>query len=199
MHDISNFPLFIVGTYRNDEVDDYHSLNKFKNEYAVNDIYLDLFDKIRMSEFVSKLIYESKENISELSDFITQKSKGNPFFAIEILKQLINEKALLYENRKWNVKNEVLSKIDISIQVVDILLKRISLLDDKAKSVLSYAAVIGRKFEIELLFYLFKKSQTAISEKGVVEIVDKAIQLQLLEEDLQDKGKIFCQAGFKDR
>ncbi len=64
-------------------------------------------------------------------------------------------------------------------------MKRISLLSDKESRVLSFAAVIGRKFDVEVLFRLLDYEASEI-----IGIVDRAIHLQLLEEDLQENGKI---------
>ncbi|MCK4778203.1 MAG: hypothetical protein KAS39_07460, partial [Actinomycetia bacterium] len=83
------------------------------------------------------------------------------------------------------MNDTILEKMDISSSVIDILLQRISQLDKRDISILSYAAIIGKKFNIELLFEL-----SDIKRKDIVQIVDRAIELQLLEEDFHEKGTI---------
>jgi len=196
--DINKFPIFIVGSYRDNEVKENHGLIKFKgflneNNNPLNEITLNFFDNIKMNEFVAKLLYEDEEKTREMSLFIGQKSKGNPFFAIEILKQLIEEKVIYNENNQWNLNIEQLNKIQISDTIVDIVLKRIQLLEEKEIIVLSYAAIIGRKFGFDLLF---KLCENIFSKEGneyissIIQIIDKAINLQLLEYDLLEREKI---------
>ena len=56
--------------------------------------------------------------------------------------------------------------IEISDSIIDLLLKRITRLNENEIKVLSCAAVIGRKFEIDLLFQLLKKIE--INDDGGV-------------------------------
>ena len=187
---ISGFPLLIIGTYRNNEVNKAHELKKYieiskENELPLHEIHIDLFDKKKMNQFISHLLHENEENTTEISDFILQKSKGNPFFATEVLKQLINENALFYKDSNWNINHKILDKMEISSSILEIVLKRISLLNKKEINILSYAAVIGRRFDIKLLFKL-----TEFKKQEIIEIIDKSIKLQLLKEDLQEKGKM---------
>lgn len=190
VQDVSKVPLLIIGTYRDNEVIDEHGIiklieNSKKNNYPVKEINIDYFNKDRMSEFVSNILHEKGGIVEQISGFILGKSKGNPFFATEILMQLVVEEAIFRDKNKWNIDHNILNKMEISSQVVNIVLKRISLLNEKEIDVLSLGAVIGRKFYIDLLFKVCN-----YDKKDIVEVVDKAISLQLLEEDLQEKGKI---------
>ena len=195
-NDASGYPILIIGTYRDNEVTCEHSLSLFKknaikNEYSIIEISIDYFDNKRMNQFISNILFDIEENTKKISDFILQKSRGNPFFTLEILKQMINEKAILCKDNRWQINQEILDKMEVFTNIVDILLKRISLLDEKEFSVLSYASVIGRKFDIELLFELGKNfNLSKNANKEIIEIVERAKELQLLEEDLQVKGRI---------
>ncbi len=188
---IAHAHVLIMGTYRDNEVGDLHPLGVFKRQiteggYKLQEIHVDLFDAERQSEFVARLLFAPVEEVREISDFIHRKSKGNPFFTIEIIKQIINDEALVRKQNRWALVSEVLEKTEIAGSIIDIIIKRISLLDRLDVEVLSYAAVIGRKFTIELLFALVSR----IPRESIVAIVDRSIDLQLLERDLQEKGKI---------
>lgn len=190
-NEISTHPILIVGTYRDNEVIDGHVLNTFIvngriNKYPILQMNLKTFDSIRMKKFISGLLFDSEKNTEEISKFILQKSKGNPFFATEILKQLINENAITRADGRWDINHSKLDAVEISSTVIDILLKKISTLNEREINVLSHAAIIGRNFDIEFLFNLIE-----LDKDEVVKIVDRAIELQLLEQDLQERGKIF--------
>ncbi len=188
--EMGKYPLLIVGTYRNDEVNYEHRVSVYRKEVLESkrlftEIYLETFNKTMNDSFVSSLLYAKEENIDEISGIIYQKSKGNPFFTIEILKQFVDEKVIYYKEKGWVIDQEILDKTKIAPTILDVVMKRISLLSDKESRVLSFAAVIGRKFDVEVLFRLLDYEASEI-----IGIVDRAIHLQLLEEDLQENGKI---------
>ncbi len=189
--ELHRYPLFILGTYRNDEINKEHRLNEFKSraergQYGFREIYLEPFSSGMVYEFVKSLLYSKEEDITAVTEMIYQKSKGNPFFAKEILKQFVAEKVIYYEKQAWQTNKEKLNTAEIAPTIVDIVMKRISWLAEEEVKVLSYAAVIGRKFDVEILFRLLD-----VKAGEIIHIVDRAIKLQLLEEDPQDRRKLF--------
>jgi transcriptional regulator with GAF, ATPase, and Fis domain/tRNA A-37 threonylcarbamoyl transferase component Bud32 len=189
-HELSRYPLFVIGTYRNDEIESGHRVNVFKQEaenkqYPYSEMYLDAFDRDMVDTFVGLLLNTKNENIENITEVIYQKSKGNPFFALEILKQFVDDKVVYLKEDVWEIDKEKLAHIEIASTIVDIVMKRISWLSEEEVKVLSYAAVIGRKFDIAILFRLLEYEAAKI-----ISIVDRAIQLQFLEEDPQEKGKV---------
>ena len=190
--EISNYPLMIIGTYRDNEISDDSTLISFrdacmKNQIPLHEISINYFDKLRMDKFISSLLFDREENIIDISEYILQKSRGNPFFAIEILKYMVSEKAIIQYKDKWNIEKDVLDNMEIFTSIVDILLKRISLLEKREINILSYASVIGRKFDFELLLEL----HTERSKKEIIRVIEKAIELQLLEEDNNVNSRLF--------
>ncbi|MCX7920853.1 MAG: diguanylate cyclase [Clostridia bacterium] len=190
LYQISKYPVLLIGTYRDDEVTDGHILQQFirvekDSGKPLHQIMLKAFDDERMRNFISNLLYDKGENIKEISEFILKKSKGNPFFSIEILKQLVNESAILHKEGVWQINKEAFGKTEIPSNMIDMLMKRIAELEDNEKEVLIHAAVIGKKFDIELLFNLVE-----LSEEEVVAAVDRAIGVQLLEQDSAEMRKI---------
>lgn len=187
---ISKYPVIIIGTCRNNEITKEHSLHGFitnleQTDIVFKQINLLPFDKEQMVNFVSDILCDNGGYISEISDFILTKSKGNPFFSLEILKQLVTEKALICTEGKWNVDTYTLSKVEIPNTIIDILVKRISVLDDNHILVLSHAAAIGKKFDLEFLFALVD-----LDVKEIVRFIDNSIELKFLEQDVNEKGKI---------
>jgi len=198
--EIKEFPILVLGAYRDDEVTEEHSLIKLKNEardkgYSLQEINIGLFDHVRLNRLIAELLLEDEERTYDLSLYILNKSRGNPFFSIEIARQLVDEKALFYkeEERRWRVDWEKVEKVTISPNIVDIVLRRIETLEEDQLNLLSYAAVIGREFEVALLFRL-----TDLAKERVVVLVDEAISLQLIERSLE-RGKIlFVHDRIKD-
>ncbi len=211
LHEISrnpaDLPLFLVSAYRDNEVKGGHYVNRIKaisSQYSntIKEIELDAFDENRMESFLANTLNIPLQETHDVLDFMLQKSRGNPFFTLEIIKQLEHEKALYFKDGKWHLQSTVLKKLEIPSTIVEILLKRIVRLEGKEKLVLSYASIIDKKFNINLLFELGREklgsdlkkyigTHNSNVQNEIVAIVDKAIKLQLLEEDLTEPGKLF--------
>ncbi|MCK4798517.1 MAG: AAA family ATPase, partial [Spirochaetes bacterium] len=92
---ISKSNLLIVGTYRDNEVDEKHSLTRIikeakeQNEYTLEDIQLKKFDHNRLNKMIAGVLGEKEEYANKLSEYVLKKSGGNPFFAITILRELV--------------------------------------------------------------------------------------------------------------
>ncbi|MFH1767872.1 MAG: protein kinase [Candidatus Omnitrophota bacterium] len=195
---IQNASFFIIGTYRDNEVGPEHGLRKLiqsieENNFPLTEMQLDLFDLERINDMVASLIHEAKERIETLSKYIHAQSKGNPFFTIEVVRQLVDECILSYKDDHWQIDKEKLNTISIPSTIVDIVLRRIELLDDEKKEMLSYAAVIGREFDMDILYLLSQKPK-----EKIVDVIDEAIHLQLLERDPKRKKIIFIHDRIKE-
>jgi len=198
MKEISGYPLFIIATYRSNEIQNNCRLREFIDssynlDRALNAIQLDTLRKHETEQFISELLIDDTSIISQITEIIHQKSNGNPFFSLEILKQLVDEKALYYENSKWNIDYGILCQIKISKSIIDVILDRVSQLNVEEKIILSYAAVIGKTFDVKFLYELddrinifgtLKYKDKFLSSKiDIDRSINKALSLNLLEEN----------------
>ncbi len=188
---VARSPILIIGIYRNNEIRDGHGLQRFirhmgNNERLLTEISMELFNYTTMNAFISSLLYENEKNVTMITDFMLQKSRGNPFFAIEIIKHLVDEKALYYENSRWNINDSILRRTVIPVTILEILIHRISFLGKDEATLLSYAAVIGKSFEARLLFTLLNE----FSKDELVKIIDNCIESKLIEVDPEEKSRL---------
>ncbi|MFH1767989.1 MAG: AAA family ATPase, partial [Candidatus Omnitrophota bacterium] len=188
---ISQKPLFIIGTYRDNEVNPSSNLIKIirtanESNFPLNEIFLGLFNLESTEEMIACLLFEDKNYLRPLSEYIYNQSKGNPYFTIEVVRQLVDEKVLSYEDYRWRFDEGKLRTVSIPATLVDTVLRRIKLLDQNKLELFSYAAVIGREFDMELLYLLSNRPQ-----EDIVDAVDEAIFLQLLERDPKMNKIIF--------
>ena len=78
--------------------------------------------------------------------------------------------------------------MELSSTIVDALLKRIALLNKSETEMLSYAALIGKKFSIDFFFSILEDYE----KEKVVKIIDKAIDEAIIEMDEKGiKGEAF--------
>ena len=181
--EIKNHPFLLVGTFRGNEVSETHGLARLKNEaaqksYALHEIDLKPFDHERLKKFTAELLLEDEARVEDLTRYVLNKSKGNPFFAIELIRQLVDEKALVYQEgtRFWQINWDQVNRISVPVTIVDLVLRRIETLDKDLLILLSCAAFIGREFELDLLFLVMDFNQ----EKATA-LLDEAVVLQLIE------------------
>ncbi|MBU0682918.1 MAG: protein kinase, partial [Candidatus Omnitrophica bacterium] len=195
---IRNKPVLILGTYRDNEVKEGDGLDELlkssgERTLPVEEIALKNFDLPKLNYFVSKLLLEEENRMYDLSRYIHGKSKGNPFFSIEILRQLVEEKALANKGGKWSMDLKKLAMIAVPKTVVEVLLKRIELISEDQIDLLSTAAVMGRKFKMELLYTLMEKPM-----EEIITLVDEAVELQLLEKSTWRGEILFVHDRIKD-
>src|SRR5262249_50224715 len=76
---------------------------------------------------------------------ILARSEGNPFFLEEIVRRLIDEEAIRFEDGRWRARAG-LADVDVPDDVQAVILARIDLLEPSERRTLRQAAVIGRTF-----------------------------------------------------
>ena len=109
-------------------------------------------------------------SVGALSQTITERAAGNPFFAEEIVHELA-ERGVLHGNRGIYVSTADVAEVSVPATLQATIAARIDRLDPKAKHTLSAAAVIGSRFSANLLETL---GVEAIFEDLVVaELIDQ--------------------------
>jgi class 3 adenylate cyclase/tetratricopeptide (TPR) repeat protein len=96
------------------------------------------------AELVSRLLAVD-EVPADARQRILERSEGNPFFLEEIVRRLIDEGLLVYEDGRW-LTREAIADIEIPDTVQGVILSRIDLLSTAERRTLQLASVIGRAF-----------------------------------------------------
>ncbi|MBN1898119.1 MAG: diguanylate cyclase [Spirochaetes bacterium] len=193
---IADSKVLILGTFRSNEVGENHSLNRIRVKsgvYPVEEIKLEAFTYDRLNKMVAGLLGERESIAHELTRYIIEKSGGNPFFVINIIRQLVEEKGLVWKKGYWAADWNKIKHMPVSASMIDIILKRIEDLTEKQSEILYLGSVIGREFKIELLYPLVD-----MEKEEVVRLVDEAINMQLIQESLERGKKIFVHDKIRD-
>lgn len=83
---------------------------------------------------------------AKLGEMIAQRAEGNPFYVEELIKMLIDEKAILPGPDEWIVQPERLAAIRIPSTLTGILQARLDSLPAPERALLQRASVVGRVF-----------------------------------------------------
>ncbi len=188
---INKTNLIIIGTYRSNEVNKEHTLTRIikeakeQNKYPLEDILLQKVDHIRLNKMIAGILGEKEEYAYQLTDYVLKKSGGNPFFAITILRELVEQKTLTWKDGRWQEDWDKINKVQILGNIVDMVLLRIKDMPDDIDRLLRVCAVIGKAFEMNILYELMDEK-----EEIIVEWIDDAINRQLLEQSITEKSMV---------
>ncbi|MCK4799260.1 MAG: tetratricopeptide repeat protein, partial [Spirochaetes bacterium] len=114
-----------------------------------------------------------------------KKSAGNPFFAITILRELVEQKTLVWKDGKWIEDWDKINRVKILGNIVDMVLLRIKDIPNDIDKLLRIGAAIGKEFDIEMLYELMDEK-----EEIIVSWIDEAENRQLIERSFNKKGKL---------
>ena len=109
-------------------------------------------------------------SVGGLAETIAARAAGNPFFAEEIVRELA-ERGVLRGERGAYVSTADVAEVSVPATLQATIAARIDRLDQKAKRTLSAAAVIGSRFDLDLLTVL-----------GVEPVVDDLVAAQLIDQ-----------------
>ncbi|MEG4199716.1 AAA family ATPase [Microcoleus sp. Pol12A5] len=150
--------LFIIGAYRDNEVNPAHPLMLTlseiqKNPAAINTITLTPLSQSQINQLVADTLKITENLALPLSQLVSQKTKGNPFFATQFLKAL-HEENLIQFNLELGCWQCDLSKINqqaLTDDVVEFMALQLEKLPLVTQNILKLAACIGNQFDLATL------------------------------------------------
>jgi ABC-type oligopeptide transport system substrate-binding subunit/DNA-binding SARP family transcriptional activator len=163
---LSGIPMWIVGTYRPEEVQLNHPLVRLRQglgrDRLVDRLSLDSLSAEIVREIACSLVGE--EAGAAFGDFLYHESEGNPFILIEVVSDL-QEQGLLRggEDDRW-VWEGPPAAMTLPDGVQDVVLQRVGRLSEPAQRLLTLAAVIGQQFDAPLLQAAAGRDTDAVDE-----------------------------------
>eukprot|EP01119_Soliformovum_irregulare_P008218 TRINITY_DN2133_c0_g1_i3.p1 TRINITY_DN2133_c0_g1~~TRINITY_DN2133_c0_g1_i3.p1 ORF type:complete len:2469 (-),score=586.53 TRINITY_DN2133_c0_g1_i3:60-7466(-) len=174
--------MLIITAYRDDEVDTAHPLWDAVAAIEAAGVTVKNFklEQLRLGHITQMLVdslHCSTDKVASLASLIYSKTKGNPFFTIQMLESMYKEKMISYSvptdierpgEWKWDMK-ELHSKYRLD-DVVEFVKEKIMKLPLVNQNLLSLAACIGDTFQLETL--------SIVSEKPMLEVLPIMLELQ---------------------
>ena len=150
--------LFLIGAYRDNEVDRSHHLTIFFEKLQMETRPFDIvvlgpLNLEHLTQLIADTLKSEKEAVTPLAKLVFQKTNGNPFFVNQFLSTLYNERLLVFDTdeRRWKWEMSKIRSLDITDNVVDLLINRLQRLSLETQHVLRLAACIGNRFDIGTL------------------------------------------------
>lgn len=165
---------FLIGAYRDNEVDEAHPLILVLNEIReggvdIAEITLEPLPLEDIERFVTDALFCSPTLARPLAELLQEKTGGNPFFLNEFFKALYAEKLLHFDpqQQEWQWDVPQIRTREITANVVELLAQKIQKLSIATGQMIQFAACIGNEFDLYTL--------TGITPDSTLEI---AIALQ---------------------
>ncbi|KAB8334525.1 AAA family ATPase [Scytonema tolypothrichoides VB-61278] len=208
--------LLMIGAYRDNEVSPTHPLMLTLKEIqqkgaVVNNIVLQPLLLTHVNQLISDTFRSDTLKTISLAELVFKKTQGNPFFLTQLLKSLYNEKLLFFNftpliprqvlqvgtaprcgdwhgtQGGWQWDIQLLKDIDITDNVVELMINQIHKLSLNTQNILKLAACIGDKFTLDVLGIVNQKSlpETATDlweslQKGLVLPLDQSYKIPLV-------------------
>jgi len=106
-------------------------------------------DESKSDALIANLLNISKSHHAIIGK-ITRRTGGNPFFIEEVLRSLIDQRAIILSNKNFQVTKKI-GDVAIPNSVNDVLMARIDSLKSESRELIKIASVIGRNFFFRIL------------------------------------------------
>ena len=184
--------LFLIGAYRDNEVNPTHplglTLERLRKQGAVlQEIILSPLTLEPLSQLIAETLHRNVDTVGSLAELVLRKTEGNPFFVSEFLRLLYSENLLTFDAKQlswqWNLAD--IEAQNITDNVVELLLTTLKKLPEETQQLLCLAAGVRAEFNLETLAIVCEKSPKAIFQDLLAAIQAGLIQpLSKLNEDL---------------
>ncbi len=163
--------LFIIGSYRDNEINEGHPLKLTFEEIQlikpIDQIHLNPLDQQSVNQMIADTLQSNLEETKPLTSIIFKKTAGNPFYVNELLKTIHNNKSIFfnYETKKWHWSIDKIAALNISGNVVELMTSRLKEFAPDCLRILKLAACIGNSFDLRTLSLVTGLSAKEISSK----------------------------------
>lgn len=154
---------FLIGAYRSNAVDDSHPLNlilgEVQKERFIENLSLSPLSEEAVNQITTDALHCNETEAASLSRILFAKAAGNPFFTIELLKNL-NDRGIIRfnpETGKWTWDVDKANQVEKSDNVVDFLVAGLSRLKSTTQQVLQLASCIGAVFDLKTLAIIHER------------------------------------------
>ncbi|WDD36224.1 AAA family ATPase (plasmid) [Nostoc sp. UHCC 0926] len=184
--------LFLIGAYRDNEVNPTHllalMLERLRKKGAVlQEMILTPLTLKPLSQLIAETLYRNADIVCPLAELVLRKTEGNPFFVNEFLEMLYSENLLSFDAQhlswQWNIAQ--IQAQDITDNVVELMLHKLKKLPEVTQQILRLAACVGAEFNLDTLSIVCEKNAKAVFLELLAAIQGGLIQpLSELDRDL---------------
>ncbi|MFK5969029.1 MAG: AAA family ATPase [Candidatus Marithrix sp.] len=194
--------MFLIGAFRDNEVNSDHPLmamleNLYNEQVTVNQISLTNIQLIDVNQLIADILHQDQKTTFSLADLVMQKTGGNPFFVDQFLHTLYEENLLSFippnadmeASWQWNI--EQIEAMDITDNVVELMITKLKKLPIKSQQILCLAACMGNYFDLNILSAIYTKiydSNIKFTFKDILPILTEGFIISASEPEPNSKS-----------
>ncbi|HEY1721041.1 MAG TPA: hypothetical protein VGG27_07330 [Magnetospirillaceae bacterium] len=174
--------LLVIGAYRSNEVTETHPLRASAgairdNGGIVRDMSLQPLSPAQLVKFVADAVLSSPREVEPLARLVHAKTGGNPFFAIQFLMTLEEERLLTYDKSAaaWRWDLPQIRDKSITDNVVDLMVVKLLRLPEATRDALQRLSCLGIGTRLPILAVVLDTS-----EEAVVAYLERAVRAGFL-------------------
>ncbi|NEO98098.1 MAG: AAA family ATPase [Symploca sp. SIO2E9] len=196
--------LFLIGAYRDNEVNETHplmiTLESISSQAlalskaSINQITLLPLALEHIAQLIADTLYSDTELVKPLAELVLCKTEGNPFFVNQFLHTLYQENLFIFNPPQfgsqgwwqWNIAQ--IEAVDITDNVVELMISKLKKLPSITQQVLQLAACVGNSFDLNTLAIIHEKSASETFQDLVEAVLSGLIittsELELTDSDI---------------
>jgi len=175
--------LLLIGAYRDNEVDASHPLRRsvirmLAADAPVSEIELRPLGLPEIAELLAETLQESPASLRSLAELVFAKTDGNPFFALQLVTSLAEERLLTHsaETGTWTWSLDEIRARRLTDDVATLVTRRISRLSPPARALLERLACLDASADASTLSLLCDATSAeiaaALEEAAAAGLVD---------------------------
>ena len=166
-------PLLVVAAFRDNEVDAVHPLSLVvqRLEDALPEVVTrSALSNLTLTDTQALVVDRFKVSDAraiDLARVLQAKTDGNPLFFQQLLKQLCDTRVLYFDEAQdgWNWSQEALAAVEISADVVSLLIDKLHGLTGEAQSLLARMACLGNRCTLATLARVAEMAPSTVLQR----------------------------------
>jgi PAS domain S-box-containing protein len=161
--------LMLIGAYRDNEVDAAHPLMRKRDAIKsaggnVHEITLGPLAREHLGQLLADALRCRPERSAPLAQLVHEKTGGNPFFAIQFMHSLADERMLTFEHdaARWSWALDRIRAKGYTDNVVELMVGRLNRLPFETQKALQHLACLGNVAEIAMLSIALNTSEDQV-------------------------------------
>ena len=123
--------------------------------------------------------------------WLFERTEGNPLFAAETVKALVESRAIFRDGGTWTYLEE--RKVEVPETVQQVIRRRLAGLDAGTSEILAYGAVIGKSFEFDILMAACPREEMVL-----VDALERLRRAQVVREEVAKTTYSFTHAMLQE-
>lgn len=162
--------ILLIGAYRHNEISRTHPLQKtidaiYRKNVRLIDIKLDSLAVADVDQLISASLKKTMADTTILSELVHQNTGGNPYFARLFLALLYAEGMLFYDfscgTWQWDIGK--IRARELASNIGDFIDEKIKNLPENTQAILTLAACIGDRFDLNMLSKVAGKDVVSVA------------------------------------